>query len=139
MLKTHLELNPFLFYRVVRHSITKAQKQIVAGIVYYVEVKMVESTCMNIEENDGKTIEECPANEKAVPTTCEIKVWSRQWMKDESQRLTVSMKCLRMEANVGGRQHMTEQEISEAKDLLAGIDLQVEKFNKQGRAQRAFR
>ena len=108
--------------------------------MYYVEVKMVESTCKNVEENDGKTIEECPANEKAVPTTCIIKVWSRQWMKDESQRLTVSMKCLRMEnVQVGGRQDMTEQEISEAKDLLAGLDLQVEKFNKEGRAHRAFR
>ena len=100
---------------------------------------MVESTCKNIEENDGKTIEECPAKEEAVPTTCVIKVWSRQWMKDESKRLTVSMKCLRMETNTGGPHDMTKKEISEAKDLLAGLDLQVEKFNKEGRAQQHFR
>ena len=130
----------FLYCRVVRHSITKAQKQIVAGTMYYAEVKMVESTCKNIEENDGKSIKECPANEKAIPTTCMIQVWSRQWLKDESERLKVSMKCLRMEnVKVGGRQDMSEQEISEAKDLLAGLDLQVEKFNKEGRAQRTFR
>ena len=108
--------------------------------MYYAEVKMVESTCKNIEENDGKTIKECPSNEKAIPTTCMIQVWSRQWLKDESERLKVSMKCLRMEnVKVGGRQDMSEQEISEAKDLLAGLDLQVEKFNKEGRAHRAFR
>ena len=63
--------------------------------MYYVKVKMVESTCKNIKENDGKTIKECPVKEEAVPTTCIIKVWSRQWMKDESKKLTVSMKCLR--------------------------------------------
>lgn len=92
---TTLTLILFPLYRVVRHSIIKAQRQIVAGTMYYVEVKMVKSTYKNIEENDGKTIKKCPANEKAVPFTCVIKVWSRQWMVDESQRLTVNMKCLR--------------------------------------------
>merc|ERR1712243_132703 len=65
-------------YRVVRHSILRATKQVVAGMLYQVKVNMVESECKNVKENDGKTIEECPAKAGKRTRICLFSIWSRQ-------------------------------------------------------------
>merc|ERR1719494_1727584 len=118
-------------FRVVRHSILGATKQVVAGMMYRVKVKMVESECKNVKENDGKTIEECPAKAGKQTLLCLVSVWSRSWESPE-KKLVTSMKCLRkMENGVrpGQEEEMTMDEILANKELLAGLDQEVEKFN----------
>merc|ERR1712243_85421 len=75
--KRHGRKNEF---RLVRHSILKGTGQLVAGMLYKVQVKMVESTCKNIEENEGKGIERCPAKGSTVVKKCTVSLWHRAWM-----------------------------------------------------------
>merc|ERR1712015_48256 len=103
-------------FRVVRHSIVSATKQVVAGMMYHVK------------ENDGKTIEECPAKAGKQTLVCLVSVWSRSWESPE-KKLVTSMKCLRKMENTGGIQEMTMDEILANKELLAGLDQEVERFN----------
>merc|ERR1712013_743084 len=81
-------------FRVVRHSIVSATKQVVAGMMYQVKVKTVESECKNVKENDGKTIEECPAKAGKQTLVCLVSVWSRSWESPE-KKLVTRMRCLR--------------------------------------------
>merc|ERR1739838_807010 len=119
-------------FRTVRHSIVKATKQVVSGMLYRVMIRMVESTCDNEPENDGKTIKECPAAEGAMLTTCVISMWSRPWIKDAS-KFIVKTKCLRMSSmadnTVGGVEDMPLEELEADKLLLGGLDAEVEKMN----------
>merc|ERR1719411_468412 len=119
-------------FRTVRHSIVKASKQVVAGMLYHVMVRIVDSTCQNVKENDGKTIKECPAAEGAMLTTCVISMWSRPWIKDAS-KFIVKTKCLRMSTmadnTVGGVEDMSLDELEADKLLMGGLDAEVEKMN----------
>merc|ERR1712226_26905 len=118
-------------FRVVRHSIVSATKQVVEGMMYQIKINTVESNCKNIKENDGKTIEECPAKAGKQTLLCLVSVWSRSWESPE-KKLVTSMKCLRKMEN-GGRggqvEEMTMDEILANKELLAGLDQEVERFN----------
>merc|ERR1712002_139485 len=67
-------------FRLVRHSILSGTSQIVAGVMYRVKVKMVESECQNIEENEGKGIERCPAKSSGTTKFCTVSLWSRPWL-----------------------------------------------------------
>merc|ERR1712076_359350 len=118
-------------FRVVRHSIVSATKQVVAGMMYQVKVKTVESECKNVKENDGKTIEECPGKAGKQTLVCLVSVWSRSWESPE-KKLVTRMRCLRKMENgvrAGGIEEMTMDEILANKELLAGLDQEVEKFN----------
>merc|ERR1711955_164098 len=116
-------------FRVVRHSIVSATKQVVEGTKYQIKINTVESECKNVKENDGKTIEECPARAGKQTLLCLVSVWSRSWESPE-KKLVTSMKCLRkLEHLAGGKQEMTMDEILANKELLAGLDQEIEKFN----------
>merc|ERR550519_1658206 len=118
-------------FRVVRHSIVSATKQVVSGMKYQVKINTVESECKNVKENDGKTIEECPAKAGKQTLLCLVSVWSRSWESPE-KKLVTSMKCLRkMENGVrpGQEEEMTMDKILANKELLAGLDQEIEKFN----------
>merc|ERR1719348_1856909 len=116
-------------FRVVRHSVVSATKQVVSGMKYEVKINTVESECKNVKENDGKTIEECPAKAGKQTLLCLVSVWARSWESPE-KKLVTSMKCLRKMENVaGGKQEMTMDEILANKELLAGLDQEIEKFN----------
>merc|ERR550519_3044908 len=98
---------------------------------YQVKINTVESECKNVKENDGKTIEECPAKAGKQTLLCLVSVWSRSWESPE-EKLVTSMKCLRkMENGVrpGQEEEMTMDEILASKELLAGLDQEIEKFN----------
>merc|ERR1712212_885965 len=81
-------------YRVVRHSMVKATQQVVAGKLYKVTVRMVKSICKNVEENDGKTIKDCPAKEARF-SICIVSVWVRDWLP-EPKKIETHMKCLKL-------------------------------------------
>merc|ERR550519_3050446 len=97
-------------FRIVRHSVVSATKQVVSGIKYQVKINTVESECKNVKENDGKTIEECPAKAGKQTLLCLVSVWSRSWESPE-KKLVTSMKCLRKMENTGGIEEMTKDEI----------------------------
>merc|ERR1719348_609375 len=109
-------------FRVVRHSVVSATKQLVSGMKYEVKINTVETECKNVKENDGKTIEECPAKAGKQTLLCLVSVWARSWESPE-KKLVTSMKCLRkMENAPGQEEEMTMQEILANKELLAGLD-----------------
>jgi len=124
-------------YRLVRHSILDAKKQVVSGILYKVIVHFVESTCKNVEENDGKTIEECPEKEVGSHgTNCVVSMWSRPWVKEPSQKFIVKLKCLLhtphglLEGGMGGQGvDMDIKEVMGSKLLMGGLDKAVEMMN----------
>merc|ERR1719250_491039 len=87
---------------------------------YQVKVKTVESECKNVKENDGKTIEGCPAKAGKQTLVCLVSVWSRSWESPE-KKLVTSMKCLRKMENgvrAGGIEEMTMDETIRKRDKL---------------------
>merc|ERR1712002_564498 len=122
--------------RIVRHSILKAKKQVVSGTLYKVTVHFVDSTCKNIKENDGKTIEECPEKEAHSHVyNCVVSMWSRPWIKDPAQSFIVKVKCLRHSPSpldntkVGAPVKMDIKEVTGSHLLMEGLDKAVEMMN----------
>merc|ERR1712198_575263 len=66
-------------YRLVAEKVVKATSQVVAGIKYRVVVRMVYTTCMNTQENSGKDLDDCPAQENALRTDCRFEIWTKSW------------------------------------------------------------
>jgi len=121
-------------YRMVRHSILAAKKQVVSGMLYKVIVHMVESSCENVEENDGKLIEDCPERvAHSHGTNFEISMWSRPWIKDPAQSFIIKIKLLLHAANdevkVGGPVKMDIKEVTGSQLLMGGLDKAVEMMN----------
>merc|ERR1712002_69358 len=121
-------------YRMVRHLILSAKKQVVSGMLYKVIVHMVESTCENVEENDGKLIEECPERTAhSHGTNFEISMWSRPWIKDPAQSFIIKLKLLlhaENDAGMGGQGvDMDIKEVTGSQLLMGGLDKAVEMMN----------
>ena len=73
----------------VATEITKARQQLVAGMLYRVEVKIMPSMCMNTPENANKGVDECQPMADAVGHYCMFTIWFQSWNKDEEKRLRV--------------------------------------------------
>ena len=73
------KLSNTYLYREVRRSITKATSQRVSGIIYRITVLLVQSTCANKKENEGKQIDTCPERPEAEKRLCPIAIWARPW------------------------------------------------------------
>merc|ERR1712243_56848 len=119
-------------FREVRHSIVKATKQVVAGFRYRVVVTMVQSTCKNVKENEGKLIDECPAKDPLSTRHCLVTMLLRPWKKDD-EKLIVTVKCLRGndETNDGERKDIEIKEITSKKILMDGLDKATEMINRE--------
>jgi len=127
-------------FREVRHSIAKADKQYVSGILYRVVVTMVQSTCKNIDENEGKLIDECPAKKPLSTRHCLVTMWSRPWKK-EPLKFIVNVKCLHGTeiTKSGERQEMSIKEVTSNKILMSGLDKATEMINREDARKTPFR
>ncbi|XP_065648127.1 cystatin cpi-1-like [Hydra vulgaris] len=80
-------------FRTVRDEVLGATSQVVAGIRYEVDVKVVDSVCANLEINANKmTTNECPAKEQSEAKTCKVTIWSRPWLQT-AESLIVNIVC----------------------------------------------
>merc|ERR1712243_541657 len=128
-------------FREVRHSIVKATKQVVAGFRYRVVVTMVQSTCKNVKENEGKLIDECPAKDPLSTRHCLVTMLLRPWKKDD-EKLIVTVKCLRGndETNKhGGEKDIEIKEVTSQKILMDGLDKATELINREDDRKSEFR
>ncbi|XP_065647199.1 cystatin-1-like [Hydra vulgaris] len=76
-------------HRLVIHEIVSATSQVVAGIKYNVNVKMVESICKNTKENAQKKIVDCPAKKRKEEKICNVTILSQSWIGN----LNVTVSC----------------------------------------------
>merc|ERR1712243_77004 len=128
-------------FREVRHSIVKATKQVVAGLKYRVVVTMVQSTCKNVKENEGKLIDECPAKDPISKRHCLVTMLLRPWKKDD-EKLIVTVKCLRGDGETnkkGGRKDIDIKEVMSQKILMDGLDRATELINREDDRKSEFR
>ncbi|XP_065672965.1 cystatin isoform X2 [Hydra vulgaris] len=81
-------------YRQVRDKIIGATSQVVAGIRYEVNVKVVESVCENLPINSNfMTTKECPAKEQSEEKVCKVSIWYRPWLIQTMDSLIVNTSC----------------------------------------------
>ena len=77
----------------VLDSILKGNRQVSTGQLgnyYRIYVKIVESVCQNIEENDGKKINECLAKAGGLNKQCKFEILTLPWSPDKSKRVKVT-------------------------------------------------
>ncbi|XP_047127850.1 uncharacterized protein LOC124808687 [Hydra vulgaris] len=80
-------------FRTVRDEVLGATSQVVAGILYEVDIKVVESVCANLEINASMmTTNECPAKNKSEAKTCKVTILSRPWF-ETADSLIVNIAC----------------------------------------------
>ncbi|XP_008281710.1 cystatin C (amyloid angiopathy and cerebral hemorrhage) [Stegastes partitus] len=61
-------------------QVVKAERQVVAGMKYFITVRLAKSTCKKNSTNEVCSIHTDP--EKARPYQCKFTVWSRPWISD---------------------------------------------------------
>lgn len=77
----------------VLQSIIGGSSQVVSGAIYRIKVELVESTCRNIDENDGKGIKLCPARDDHKMKLCTVSIWTRPWLP-EGEKTIIDITCL---------------------------------------------
>ncbi|XP_037540982.1 cystatin C (amyloid angiopathy and cerebral hemorrhage) [Nematolebias whitei] len=75
----HNKASNDLFY-VKNMEVLKAQSQVVAGVKYYIKVKMATTTCKKGSLYKGCPVHTDPAIAKNY--ICDFEVWSRPWLPD---------------------------------------------------------
>lgn len=73
----------FFNIRVAAEKIRSVQAQVVAGILYRVEVAVVSTQCRNSAENANKKLEDCPMIGDGNRHYCTFKLLSQPWIKEE--------------------------------------------------------
>jgi len=69
-------------YRQNLIRVVKAEKQVVAGVAYYITLTNGQSSCRNTPDNLDATADSCPLSndETAIYQQCDAKVWVKAWL-----------------------------------------------------------
>merc|ERR1712059_72793 len=71
--------------------LTGGSAQVVAGMMYRVNVDMLKSECPNTAEHMGKLMQECPPlSQEPVVIKCTATIWSRPWLQDPNEALKIT-------------------------------------------------
>nr|XP_002162922.2 cystatin-1 [Hydra vulgaris] len=80
-------------HKQVIEKIIDATSQVVAGIRYVVNVKIVESVCKSMNNNILMTTKLCPALKYSKSKICKVVIWSRRWLSLATESLVVDITC----------------------------------------------
>lgn len=67
------------FYMKLVYKINSVKKKVVAGMMYKINVSLLETLCRNTENNYGKSLQECGINPTGILKQCDITVLSQRW------------------------------------------------------------
>lgn len=120
-------------YHAAFARVKSAKRQVVAGIMYTLEIVMGESTCKKHEvKHEEVSAERCPLNEDGDAKVCEVKVWVKPWENFREVRqgydcTSVSKETLKADRKLRRRSN-NEQELiikqnpTKSSSILFGAD-----------------